>query len=55
MDNSPANAYKEGVEWCQENGILLGNTDGDLMLSQPVTREQMCTFLYRLAKLMGKA
>ena len=55
MDNASANAYKESVEWCQKNGILLGNTDGDLMLSQPVTREQMCTFLYRLAKLMGKA
>ena len=55
MDNTPAAAYKEGVEWCQKNGILLGNTDGDLMLSQPVTREQMCTFMYRLAKLMGKA
>lgn len=54
MDNTPAAAYKEGVEWCQENGILLGNTDGDLMLSQPVTREQMCTFMYRLAKVLGK-
>ena len=55
MDNTPAAAYKEGVEWCQKNGILLGNTDGDLMLSKEVTREQMCTFMYRLAKLMGKA
>lgn len=54
MDNTPAAAYKEGVEWCQKNGILLGNTDGDLMLSQPVTREQMCTFMYRLAKVLGK-
>lgn len=54
MDNTPAPAHKEGVEWCQKNGILLGNEEGDLMLSQPVTRQQMCTFMYRLAKVIGK-
>lgn len=54
MDNTPATAHKEGVEWCQTNGILLGNEEGDLMLSQPVTRQQMCTFMYRLAKVIGK-
>lgn len=55
MDNTPASAHKEGVEWCQKNKILLGNEKGDLMLSQPVTRQQMCTFMYRLAKVLGKA
>ena len=54
MDNTPAPAHKDGVEWCQKNGILLGNEEGDLMLSQPVTRQQMCTFMYRLAKVIGK-
>ena len=50
MDNTPSPAHKEGVEWAVENGILRGNAEGDLMLSQSVTREQMCTMLYRLEK-----
>ena len=47
MDNTPSGAHKEGVEWAIANGILTGNSEGDLMLSQPVTRQQMCTMLYR--------
>lgn len=47
LDNIPANAHKEGVEWCVEHGILTGNADGDLMLTQPVTRQQLCTMLHR--------
>ena len=50
MDNIPAPAHKEGVEWALENGILAGNAQGDLMLSQPVTRQQLCTILYRALK-----
>ena len=52
MDNTPSPAHKEGVEWAVKNGILTGNSEGDLMLSQPVTRQQMCTMLYRFWKLM---
>lgn len=52
MDNTPSPAHKEGVEWAIANGILTGNSEGDLMLSQPVTRQQMCTMLYRFWKLM---
>lgn len=55
MDNTPSNAHKAGVEWAVANGILTGGTDGDLMLSQPVTRQQMCTMLLRMAKAVGKA
>ena len=54
MDNAPSPDHKEGVEWAVENGILTGNSEGDLMLSQPVTRQQMCTMLYRFAKYLGK-
>lgn len=54
MDNTPSPAHKEGVEWAVANGILTGNSEGDLMLSQPVTRQQMCTMLCRMWKLMGK-
>ena len=52
MDNTPSGVHKEGVEWAIANGILTGNGEGDLMLSQPVTRQQMCTMLYRMWKLM---
>lgn len=55
MDNTPSAAHKDGVEWCKKNGILTGDKNGDLMLSQGVTRQQMATMLYRFAKLMGKA
>ena len=54
MDNTPSGAHKEGVEWAIANGILTGNSEGDLMLSQPVTRQQMCTMLYRFWKLIGR-
>lgn len=47
LDNTPAPAHKAGVEWAVEKGILQGNDTGDLMLRQPVTREQLCTMLYR--------
>ena len=52
MDNTPSPAHKEGVEWAIANGILTGNSEEDLMLSQPVTRQQMCTMLHRFWKLM---
>lgn len=55
VDNTPSSAHKEGVEWAVANGILTGNAEGDLMLTQPVTRQQMCTMLHRLAKLVGRA
>ena len=54
VDNVPAPAHKEGVEWAVRSGILTGNADGNLMLSQPVTRQQMCTMLRRYAKLESK-
>ena len=54
MDNTPSPAHKEGVEWAIANGILTGDSDGDLMLSQPVTRQQMCTMLHRLWELIER-
>lgn len=52
MDNTPK-ISKEAVEWAKVNGILQGNTSGDLMLSSPCTREQMVVFLYRYNKKFG--
>lgn len=54
MDNTPAEAHREGVAWAIAHAILQGDAEGDLMLSQPVTRQQLCTMLYRLAELMNK-
>ena len=55
MDNTPSTAHKEGVEWAKKNGILTGDAAGDLKLTAQVTRQQLCTMLYRFAKKMGKA
>jgi len=51
MDNTPSHGHQEGVEWAVENGILKGNQSGDLMLSQPLTRQQFCTMLCRYDKM----
>ena len=36
---------------CGGHGILPGDAGGALMPPQPVTRQQLCTMLYRFAKL----
>lgn len=53
MDNIPGPAHKEGVEWAKKNGILTGDAKGDLRLTEPVTRQQLCTMLYRYANRKG--
>lgn len=53
MDNTPSPAHKEGVEWAKKNGILTGDAAGDLKLTEPVTRQQLCTILYRYANRKG--
>lgn len=47
MDNTPSPAHKAGVEWAVANGVLTGDKTGNLRLSEPVTRQQLCTMLYR--------
>lgn len=54
MDNTPSPAHKEGVDWAVKNGILTGDSAGDLKLTETVTRQQFCTMLYRLAKQLEK-
>lgn len=55
LDNTPSPAHCEGVNWCKKNGLLAGDTSGNLKLSEPITRQQFCTMLYRFAKFIGKA
>lgn len=54
MDNTPSPAHKAGVEWAVKNGILTGDAGGDLKLTAPVTRQQLCTMLKRLADHLDK-
>ena len=50
-DDVPSPAHREGVVWAVQNGSLLGDDTGDLKLHQPVTREQLCTMLYRYSRI----
>lgn len=54
-NNIPDEYAKEAVSWAQEHGILTGTASGDLNLHQPCTRQQLLVFLWRFAKLIGKA
>ena len=55
LDNTPSAYAEEAVAWAVENGLLYGNAAGDLMLSQPVTRQQLMVILHRFAKLEGRS
>lgn len=48
-DEEPAELSEadKAVAWGTENGIMFGNSAGDLMLDQPVTRKQFLVMLYR--------
>lgn len=37
----------DAVAWATKNGVMLGGTDGDLMLDEPLTRRQFCVMLKR--------
>ena len=52
LDNTPSDWSKEAISWAIEKGILRGD-NGDLMLRQPLTREQFCVMLHRYNKLKG--
>ena len=49
-DNIPAAYAEDAVAWAVENGVMTGSADGDLMLTQPLTRQQFVTMLYRFHK-----
>lgn len=47
-DNTASAWAADAVKWCVDNKILLGDDKGDLMLHQPMTREQACLVAQRL-------
>lgn len=50
-DNTPSSWAKESVEKAVEKGILKGDENGNLMLQNSVTREQLMVFFDRLGLL----
>lgn len=54
-DSEPQEWAKEAIKWAVENGIIYGDGNGDLMLREPCTREQMLVFLHRFAQMIGEA
>lgn len=46
-DSTPAKWSKEAVEWAVDSGLIVGDTNNDLMLRSPLTREQFCVILKR--------
>lgn len=53
-NNVPSPAHQKGVDWAIKNGLLSGNAQGDLMLTQPITRQQFCTMLLRYHEKFGR-
>lgn len=51
-DSEPQEWAKEALEWAVENGIIYGDGDGNLMLRETCTREQVLVFIYRMFRLM---
>ena len=49
LDNTPHEWARDAVKWAQDKKILRGNENGDLRLSDPLTREEAVVMLYRLA------
>ena len=54
LDNTPAAWSKDAVDWAVANGLMAGNTNGDLMLRSPITREQFCVMLKRYDEMKNK-
>ncbi|MBP3378434.1 MAG: peptidoglycan DD-metalloendopeptidase family protein [Clostridia bacterium] len=51
-DSVPADWSAEAVKWARDNGILKGDENGDLMLRNNATREQIAVMLHRVYELI---
>ncbi len=52
-DVHPDSWYADGIHWMVDNGIGGGYGDGKFGADDKITREQLATFLYRYAGVMG--
>ena len=48
-DVTPAGYYSSAVNWAVDNGIISGYENGRFGVNDPITREQVCTILYRFS------
>lgn len=53
-DSTPATWAQEAVDWAVNNGLMVGDKNGDLMLHSPITREQFCVMLKRYHDIFSK-
>ena len=44
----------EHEKWAIENGLIVGDGDGNFHLDEPITRGHLCSVLYQLNKLINK-
>lgn len=51
LDNTPSTWSADAIAWAVEQGIMNGDTNGNLMLRTPLTREQFCVMLKRYDEL----
>ena len=54
LDNTPTEWSKEAVDWAVAEGLMAGDTNGNLMLRSPLTREKFCVMLKRYHDKFGK-
>ena len=46
--------YRDAVEWAAESGVVMGTGNGTFSPDGLLTREQICTMMYRYAKYKGE-
>lgn len=49
VDVSPGQAHYEAIVWAHQEGIVQGWSDGTFRPTQPIARDAMAAFLYRMA------
>ena len=54
LAGKPGEGEDAAVAWAKETGILKGDGSGDYALGEDVTREQLCTMIYRYLQENGK-
>ena len=52
FDNTPDDWAADAVAWATGRGLIKGDENGNLMLHEPATREQLLVFLYRLYNML---
>ena len=46
--------YTKAIEWCAQNGLASGYTDGTFKPNGNVSRQELAVFMYKLAEYLGR-